>query len=184
MGHAWSKKPQEVIDMKMKQGLVMVMIAMSAMVVVTQAGYAQDSSGADTNCRGKAHKNIERLFDELNITAQQKEQLKGIMQESRAKTVANREKLRLNRQALKEELEKVTSDTAKINALVADVKSIEGQLTDERVSHILRIKAVLTPEQFVKFKEKMANGRKKRMELMREKVKQYRRSCDNDFEKP
>ncbi|MEI8349292.1 MAG: periplasmic heavy metal sensor [Candidatus Omnitrophota bacterium] len=169
--------------MKVQRNLAAAMVVMGIMVLATQAVCAQDRAPGK-NCGGEdVRKNKERFFDELNITAQQKEQLKEIMQENRNKAITHREKLRTSRQALKEELEKVNSDTARINTLVAEVKNIEGQLIDERVNHILKIKAVLTPEQFVKFKEKMAAGRKKRMELMREKIKEYKHNRAKDFER-
>lgn len=167
--------------MKIRNIAVVGMLVVSVTVLAVSSAYAQDYRKGGKNCPEGVQKNKDRILEELSLTAQQKEQLKEIMKENRSKAVALREQLQVSRNALKDELNKVESDTAKIGILVAELKSIEGQLVDQRVRHILKIKTILTPEQFNKFKEKMEAGKKKRMEMMKEKFKAHQNRKPGDY---
>jgi len=170
--------------MKIRSTVAAGMLVVSIMVLAMSSTYAQDYHKGGKNYPEGIQKNKERLLDELNLTAQQKEQLKEIMKENRGSAVALREQLQASRKALKGELNKVESDTAKINILVTELKNIEGQVVDERVRHILKIKTILTPEQFNKFKEKMESGKNKRMQMMKEKFKVYKNRKAGDCQWP
>ena len=52
------------------------------------------------------------------------------------------------------ELDKPVSDKAKLNAISSDMKKTMSEMMDERLNSILRIKEILSPEQYRQFVEK------------------------------
>lgn len=92
-------------------------------------------------------------FKELNLTAEQKEKLKGHKEAQKESSRALREQIKAKMQALHAEIGKPTVDRAQINALVAEINNLKGQLFAQHTEGILAMKEILTPEQFAKMQK-------------------------------
>ena len=90
---------------------------------------------------------ISKIVDTLGLTEEQRDALKEKRVGHRAQMKELGEALRTKRKELQEELEKAQSDTERISTLVSDIKSLQGELLDQRVAGILATKEILTPEQ-------------------------------------
>ncbi len=120
----------------------------------------------------KKHKNpakkVEMLSKKLNLTADQKTKVLAIHQESQA---TNKELKKNKMKTLREEMQAMLKADASAEALRAkhkEIESVQAQLSDNRFDKMLKIRALLTPEQkekFVKmrknFEKKFKKGRKK-----------------------
>jgi Spy/CpxP family protein refolding chaperone len=63
---------------------------------------------------------------------------------------------------------------AKVEPLVNEIKSLQGQLIDQRIGGIFAVKEILTPEQIAQFNqlmEKRKEGRQGRFQQWRERRK-------------
>jgi Spy/CpxP family protein refolding chaperone len=73
-----------------------------------------------------------------------------------------REAMNEQRKELRNELEKEDYSKGNIDATVARMKGLQGQMISQRVDHFLQMKDVLTPEQFKKMTEmKERKGRRR-----------------------
>ena len=94
---------------------------------------------------------IQEIYNQLNLTDDQKKQLEANKQQHRAKIQSVRQAMKTQREALQEELMKPRLDMPKINAIHHQIKSLQSQMEDDRLSSIIAVRAILTPEQFFKF---------------------------------
>jgi Spy/CpxP family protein refolding chaperone len=116
----------------------------------------------------------ESIYKELNLTPEQQKKLEENRKAQREKTsqlrTAMQEKERALQQALKDPA--VTRD--KVEPLVNEIKSLQAQLIDQRVSGIFAVKEILTPEQmgkFNQFMEKRKDGKKGQFQEWRKRRK-------------
>lgn len=113
------------------------------------------------------------FFKELNLTDEQKEQLKTQRESQQEANKAVREQLKVKMQAVHEEIAKPESDQAALDALVAEVNTLKGQLFSQHIAGILGMKAILTPEQFSQMQAKFQE-RKGKMEQRHSKWMKHR----------
>ncbi|MFH1868117.1 MAG: Spy/CpxP family protein refolding chaperone [Candidatus Omnitrophota bacterium] len=123
--------------------------------------YAQDTvndvSVNDEAVAGKREKMKKMRGDmvkELGLTPEQQEEFMKYREENFGKKKELMTSMRNIREELKVELEKYAQDDARIEALVLELKSLQSQLIDSRVTGIKNLKSILTQEQYEKFKEK------------------------------
>ncbi len=110
--------------------------------------------------RGMSHECREKEMSKaLNLTAQQEQQIRELQKSNFERAKQLRDELRDKRNALGEELNKQSSDMNKVKALAADIKDIEGRLIDQRVESVIKMKEILTPEQYQKFQNTMKERR-------------------------
>lgn len=93
------------------------------------------------------------LMQELGLSPEQQEQMKARREQNRENHEALKTKLETARKELKTELEKETTDRARIDALIAETKALMGAQLEQRVESILTVKEILTPEQFETFQK-------------------------------
>jgi len=103
---------------------------------------------------------MDQIMSELNLTAEQQEQIKQFHETMRTGGKQAFEKMRTNEKALREELEKYDSDMNKINGLVEELTAQHKDMLEHRVEGILFMKRILTQEQFEKLQQKMQEKRK------------------------
>jgi Spy/CpxP family protein refolding chaperone len=96
---------------------------------------------------------FKKMAEELKLTPEQKSQLDKQRDEFMAKTQVLREKIKTMRTALRQELDKPTSDKAHIDRLVTELKDAVGEQIRIKVDSVIALKQVLTPEQFAKMNE-------------------------------
>jgi Spy/CpxP family protein refolding chaperone len=102
-----------------------------------------------------------RDFDEeLNLTEEQKAELKKLHQGVHEGLKEFKKKMRELRATLKDELSKDTPDKAALETYAASMGDLAKQMAAHRVEHLLQVKEVLTAEQFAALlsKEPMLRG--------------------------
>lgn len=149
----------------------LVVIALAVVFLASGVAYAQ-SEGEHTPA-DKEQKS--RIFKELNLTAEQQQKLK----ENRK---AQREGMMNLRASIKEKYVKLQNDLkdpavtkVAIEPLVNEIKSLQGQLVDNRIAGIFAVKEILTPEQFTKFQQ--AAGKRMEHQKSRMQEKHGKRKC-------
>lgn len=110
--------------------------------------YAQEKSPMKQE--GK-EKGFHKIFDQLDLSEDQKKQLGTNKEQQREKMKAVFEQMKSQKDALKQELMKSQLDMNRINAVQSQLKTNMGQMADNRLNSILEVRKVLTPEQFSKF---------------------------------
>ena len=143
----------------MKIGYTYAAILAAAVLglMCTGVSFAQHGEEQSKPYKGKA----EKVLSQLNLSPQQEAQIKELHKGNRQRAKELRQALREKRKALEEELDKPNSDLAKIKALTAELKDMEGRVTEDRVNGVLKMKEILTPEQYLAFSnavKKMHNG--------------------------
>ena len=95
---------------------------------------------------------FERMATQLNLTEDQKQQTRSIMQASRESSRLAVQQLRQSRQALRDAV-KAGRSGAEIDQLSANVGNLAGQLATIRARSFAKTYALLTPEQRTKVDE-------------------------------
>ena len=147
--------------MNMKSRLTAVFIALASMVslaVITPAFAEGNDQYAETQHK---HAGKQDFMKKLNLSPEQESQITKQQDMNKEKGNELRDKMRAKRLELKQELEKPTVDTNKINAIIVDIKTLMGEQLDFRVNNILAMKQILTPEQFKKLQD-MKEGKPKK----------------------
>ena len=101
---------------------------------------------------------ISKIAEELGLSAEQKEQLKEQRFQAKYNMTENRNKIKLKELELRYELEREVVNQGAINKIVAELKQLHGISIEQRVDSILKMKEILTPEQFEKL-ESLARHR-------------------------
>ncbi len=96
---------------------------------------------------------FKRMGKEIGITAEQEKKLEAHRKTHREQSRQLFEQMRQKREALQAEIEKPDMNMSQVNALQAELKSVQEKLADQRLEGILEVRKILTPEQFKKFHE-------------------------------
>jgi Spy/CpxP family protein refolding chaperone len=94
------------------------------------------------------------IFKDLNLTADQEKQMKGLFERQKEDEKKKFEKIRGLQDKMDNEFVKDRPDESRIKSTANDIKKIQTELLDEHFSHLLALRKVLTPDQFKKFIEK------------------------------
>jgi Spy/CpxP family protein refolding chaperone len=94
---------------------------------------------------------IQEIYSQLNLTDDQKKQLDANKQQHRARTEISRQELKKDKEALRQEIMSAQLDMVKINKIHQQIKDLQAQMEDDKLNSILAVRAILTPEQFLKF---------------------------------
>lgn len=129
----------------------------------------------------KMHEHMEKRFDmlleKLNLTAQQKAQLENHRASHKKAGKKFHEAMMRYHRALKDELEKGILNRTEIQNIVTEIKSLMAQSIDDRVSAILAIRDILTPEQF---KQLQAEREKMHQTMKRQCIKKAAKDADRE----
>lgn len=120
--------------------------------------YAQDQKGqmpqkADLRHEGRAKmlQKSQEIYNQLNLTDDQKKLLEASRAKNKEGMKALFEKMKSCRDALNSELIKPNLNMAKIDEINSQLKAAQAQLIDERLASIIEVRKILTVEQFAKF---------------------------------
>ncbi len=95
-----------------------------------------------------------KIEEAAGISPEQHQKIQVLVRESKEKQRALNESLQEKKAALKDELEVDGNiDRKKVDGLVADIKSLQGQMLDNRVEQTIKMREVLTNEQYAKLRE-------------------------------
>jgi Spy/CpxP family protein refolding chaperone len=122
---------------------------------------AQNAPGLEGSS-AKPHngQRIQEIYQQLNLTDDQKKQLDANKQEHRAKMEAARQEVKADKEALHGELMKTQLDIPKIHQIHERIKALQSRMEDEKLNSILAVRAIFTPEQFLKFTDLMHKHQK------------------------
>lgn len=150
--------------------LSIVLIAMGAMFI-----FAQDATGQKDGKRGKRGHFGKRaghgmMLRGLDLTEEQKTQMKSIRQASRETVKPIREQMKANRQKLQTLSESGTFDEAQVQAIAAQQGNLSAQMIVQRERVKAQMFNILTPEQKTKAAEMKAQFKQKRQERMQKRM--------------
>ncbi|MCB0334394.1 MAG: periplasmic heavy metal sensor, partial [Bdellovibrionales bacterium] len=100
--------------------------------------------------RGRMDQGKERLFEELNLSDEQKQTLKGIKENWREKVTDVREKLQTAKNELRTSLRDPDQGSSEARPLLDRVTHLSSKLNEARIAMLLEIKDQLTKEQRAK----------------------------------
>ena len=104
---------------------------------------------------------MERMINKLKLSKTQERDLRDHQKVHRDDARALFEKMRESQKSLAKELEKATSDKRAIRAIAKEMKKTQAKLVDHRISGVLRVKEILTPEQFKEFSKMISDLRRR-----------------------
>ena len=145
--------------------LSIILVAMGALFIFAQTSErGEGKRGFGKRGFGKGGARA-MMFRGLNLTEEQKAQIKQIRQAGKEKIKPIREQMKANRQKLAE-LSAGNFDQAQVQAIATQQGSLTAQLIVERESVKSQIFQILTPEQ----KAKAAEMQAKRKQRMQERI--------------
>ena len=112
------------------------------------------------------------IAKELDLTPEQKEQLKEQMFQARLKKMQTRNKVKVEELKLRHELEKKEVDKETVGKIVEELKRLSGITLEQRVNSILEMKEIITPEQFEKLQSLNKQKKRKGLKKIRNKFLQ------------
>lgn len=128
-----------------KRGVLLAIVSFSVMAIAAGDG---DSSAMKEKPRG------EKLAKELGLSSQQKAQLKSMREEMRGVRKEHIKKMKELRDKSKEDLLKPVPSRDVLYSYARESGELRRIMAEKEVDHILKVKAVLTPEQFIKLLSK------------------------------
>ncbi len=108
-----------------------------------------------------------RVFEKLNLTAEQQKSLEGNRKIQREKMKGLRAAMKEKYARLQQTLKEPSADKASVEPIVNEIKALQAQSLEYRVDGILEVKKILTPEQYAQFQQmagKYKEGRKGRFQ--------------------
>ena len=148
----------------------LIIIGLAVFFLMVSSAYAQ-MQGEDKPAGGRFKENI---YQELNLTPEQQKKLEENRQAQREKTSQLRTAMKEKEKQLQQTLKDPAVTRANVEPVVNEIKSLQAQLIDQRVSGIFAVKEILTPEQVIKFNqlmEKRKEDKKGRFQQWRQKGK-------------
>ena len=150
--------------------LSIVLVAMGAMFV-----FAQDGTAKKDGKRGIRQTSVHHrgghgmMFRGLDLTDEQKTQMKAIRQANRENIKPIREQMKTNRQKLQTLSESGTFDEAQVQAIASQQGTLSAQMIVEKEKVKSQMFNLLTPEQKAKAAELKAQFQQKRQERMQKR---------------
>jgi Spy/CpxP family protein refolding chaperone len=133
--------------------LALVMAGILAMPAFAKEGEARKSGSK-----------YQEFLKELNLSEEQIKQIETNKQKQKELSKTLRDQIRSQREVMRQELMKAELDMGKIDVIQTQLKTLYAQQMDNRLSSILEIRKILTPEQFNQFLLKMKQLREERFE--------------------
>ncbi len=100
----------------------------------------------------------EKMFQQLNLTADQQAQIKSIREQSKTSSQGLRQQFKTAREQLKTLLASNDSSDNAIRQAHQQVQTLGQQMGNQRFESMLKIRSVLTPEQRIKLAELRKQG--------------------------
>ncbi len=104
-------------------------------------------------------KMIDKMFNGLDLTIGQREELKDYFRKAEKGRKEIKARIRSVRKSLHKELGKPGPAPAKLDVLVDMLKEASVDSVDHRVNSMMRLREILTPEQYKRFMEKREHRR-------------------------
>ncbi|MCX8093571.1 MAG: Spy/CpxP family protein refolding chaperone [Candidatus Goldbacteria bacterium] len=114
---------------------------------------------------------ILHLSEKLNLSGEQIEKIRQIRDDAKKDIVNARKEIKKSMDALQNEFKKTKPDRDKINKLIDEISSNQKKMMVIRTEQMLKIKEILTPEQFKKLINIFEKHKKKFKKIYREMEK-------------
>jgi protein CpxP len=143
--------------------IAIAVLALGAIFVAAQKSGGGEGHGKRGFGHGRGHGGGGMMLRGLDLTDDQKNQVKQIMEASKSKVQPLRESMKANRDKLHQATADGKFDEAQVQALATEQANISAQLLVERTRTKSQIFQILTPEQRTKaaqMKESFKGGKK------------------------
>ena len=137
----------------MKKGMRIMVIAVAAVFLASSFLYAQDNAEVAAYGKPEGRRHEKPILKALNLTPEQEKSLEANRQAQRQEMTRIVGALKVQKQKLEEALKNYSVTRPEVEPIVSEIKSLQGQLIDQRISGIFAVKGILTAEQFAKFQE-------------------------------
>jgi|GEM_PF-1583707 len=150
----------------MRLSVKVATLALVACAIGTAAksGCSQGDRAMDSSAQ-RCHYGI---WEELDLTAAQKEKLKALRVDDCAVRDRNMEAIRTVREKIRNELLKSDPSESVLYGYSAELGELHKQISKSQNDHFLKVKQILTPEQFSKLLEDDRMGHRGRPEKGRD----------------
>ncbi|MDD4899050.1 MAG: periplasmic heavy metal sensor [Candidatus Omnitrophica bacterium] len=115
----------------------------------SQAPYSRQEKGFGSF--GRMHPGGERFFKSLGLTSEQQMMLEQNRNKHREISGILFAQTNEKREAIRQELQKEQLNKGKILQLATELKAIQAQIVDEKISGMLEVRKIVTPAQFNQF---------------------------------
>ena len=132
------------------------------MAVCLMVPLAHADNKKDADWHKKIDGKIQEIFGKLNLTDAQKQALENNKLKHRSQMKDVSTKIKSHKEALKAELMKPELDMSKINDIQSKMKVLQAEIADYRLSSILEVRKILTPQQFENFNALMDKHKSER----------------------
>jgi Spy/CpxP family protein refolding chaperone len=100
------------------------------------------------------------LEEGLGLTSEQKNKIKLVRDEFKARQTAIKKALNIKNEELRQELDGEAPVRAKVQPIVAEIGALQGQLIENRVDVVFKLREIYTPKQIKKIKQRLEQQRK------------------------
>lgn len=160
----------EVIMSMIKRAILSLVAATSVLVSAPSYSVAYQQQQPDSQQRPPGDDPIR----ELNLSPEQREQIRAIRQQLQGERAAITQRLRETNQALEAALDADNPDESVVEQRLREVAAAQAAATRMRVLSEVRIRRVLTPEQLITLRMLRQNARGLRRERQRENMEMRR----------
>lgn len=143
----------------MKKSLWTPVLALALLAAPAALPAMADPEGGDRG-PGRAEHHMNRLFDRLHLTAEQKQKLQAIRTRERENKRAQHQALGKKWQELSALMRSASSTREQALAKQREINQLQAQLAESRVSTWFEMRAVLTPEQLKELATIKGEGRR------------------------
>lgn len=175
----------------MSKKLLLAALTCATFIVTSGSLQAEPACGMHKG-EGKAHHG---MFADLDLTTDQKEQLKKLHEEMMVVRQKHFEQIKQVREKIKTELLKPDASQNVLYGYAGEMGELHKQMGKDHGDHLLKVKKVLSPEQFAKLVEKqekmecgmkgMRHGKCDSCPAMKGECKQKKTGCPHlDGQKP
>lgn len=149
------------------QKIWLTMICAGLLLSPSLGTLAQDKAVPQEKTAGKPQKAWSQKqqgseFKELGLTEDQQKKMREIRESQRTKMQSLLKELQSKHAELKSLLDKPETSRADVAALVKQIKDLQNKKLDQRIEAVFAAKAILTPEQYIKFTRLIEEHRKKK----------------------
>jgi protein CpxP len=115
--------------------------------------FAQEQKATERPLKRIREERIVRVFNDLNLTQQQKDELAKLRLENRKEMIKLRADLQILQLDLQTLLEPREPDKAKVYAKLDEINKLKNEMEKMRIKNSLKRRAILTDEQWNKIKK-------------------------------
>ena len=147
--------------MKSMDALKIGIVGACVVFITAQGAWAIAAGGENVVERKTSLEAVKSDLEEgLGLTAEQKEKVAAIREDFKSKQLAIKNALNAKHEALRQELDGEAPVRAKVDPIIVEIKALQGQLMDNRVDVVFKLREIYTPQQIKMIKEHLEQQRK------------------------